>query len=244
MEKSKVIMVVVCVAAILFALTIGLMISMFEESKEDIIDDVLIEYEDNKYVEQKEDEIRERKYKNIGENVYYTDSLIELKGKDRESVLNTYEVISDYLNEYSRFGVKIYIDNFNYIDDEMVFITYQMIDDIILKDDIIHITVNSNNIVEETSIQNFLFKNEGIISKTGLLDVNEVINTAEEIAINNREYMIDYYDPRMITGEIYLEYKDKIGIYYRAIMNNGSYIDIDAVTGEVLKTYFFNGVYY
>ena len=113
MEKSKVIMVVVCVAAILFALTIGLMISMFEESKEDIIDDVLIEYEDNKYVEQKEDEIRERKYKNIGENVYYTDCLIELKGKDRESVLNTYEVISDYLNEYSRFGVKIYIDTKN-----------------------------------------------------------------------------------------------------------------------------------
>ena len=170
--------------------------------------------------------------------------MIEIKGKDRESVLNIYQVISDYLNDYSEYGVKIYIENFNYYKDQMLIIAYQMIDGVIISDNTIHITVDRNNNIEEEKIKNLLLKNESILDNVNILDVNEVISTVEQLAIENKDKMFSVDSQEAIFGEIYLEYEENIGLYYKSIMNNGSYIEVDAITGEVLKTNFFDGTVY
>ena len=175
----------------------------------------------NRYERPEKDKIYERDYSNIGENVYYTDTVIEIKGKDRESVLNTYEVISDYLNDYSEYGEKIYIENFNYYKDQMLIIAYQMIDGVIISDNTIHITVDRNNNIEEEKIKNLLLKNESILDNVNILDVNEVISTVEQLAIENKDKMFSVDSQEAIFGEIYLEYEEDIGLYYKSIMNNG-----------------------
>lgn len=244
MEKVKIVIIFICIATISFVFAIKEMISEFEKVADYKVNELEKKIEDNRYVKPEKDKIYERDYSNIGENVYYTDTVIEIKGKDRESVLNIYQVISDYLNDYSEYGVKIYIENFNYYKDQMLIIAYQMIDGVIISDNTIHITVDRNNNIEEEKIKNLLLKNESILDNVNILDVNEVISTVEQLAIENKDKMFSVDSQEAIFGEIYLEYEENIGLYYKSIMNNGSYIEVDAITGEVLKTNFFDGTVY
>ena len=44
------------------------------------------------------DNIQERNYKKVGNNLYYEDNLIQTKGReDKETILNYYKIISDYM---------------------------------------------------------------------------------------------------------------------------------------------------
>ena len=77
----------------------------------------------------------------------------------------------------------------------------------------------------------------------GLTIISIIITLISRIFITssyNKYLKID--NERKIKGEYYLEY-DEGKIYYVFLVNNGSYIKIEANNGEVIATYYFNGIY-
>lgn len=54
--------------------------------------------------------------------------------------------------------------------------------------------------------------------------------------------MLNVSNTNVINGEIYLAYDKINGIYYKVVLNNDSYIKINAMTGNVIDTHFFNGI--
>lgn len=180
--------------------------------------------------------IEEREYKKIGDNLYYTDELIESKGRDKEVVLDYYQIISDYIKE--NFDIDVYISNLNYYVDEMYFNGYQMINEIIIEDVYFTMIVQSDK-VSDIYFSRYESINENI-DENDLISIEKMKETASNLAKENAYLMFT----NSINGEYYLEYDKTNGIYYNVNLNNGSYIKINAKTGNVIDTYFFDGVYY
>lgn len=188
--------------------------------------------------------IKERTYKSIGDNLYYTDELLDTKShNDEGKILNYYNLISNYLEkEYP--NVSIYISNFNYGNlgyYDMIFNGYQVVDGVILENIFFSLTIDNNEISEEIyfNYPALTFINQSI-DLTNIISVNEVIENASNLAKKNINKMGEIEE---IKGEYHLEY-DGEALYYMFMLNHGSYIKIDAKTNNVIDTYFFDGIYY
>lgn len=186
--------------------------------------------------------IKEREYKKIGDNLYYIDELIENKGLNKNEVLNYYQIISNYIKE--NFDCDIYISNLNYDVNELYFNGYQIIDGIIIVDTFFTITIQNNKISDFYSVNGYNFINESTVATNGLLSVADIKEKASKLAIENADIMLEVSNINVINGEIYLEYDKVNGLYYKVALNNGSYIKINAMAGNVFDTYFFNGIIY
>lgn len=186
--------------------------------------------------------IKEREYKKIGDNLYYTDELIEYKGRDKDTVLGYYQIISNYIKE--NLSCDIYISNLNYDVNEMYFNGYQMIDEVIILDTFFTITIQNNKVLDFYSVNGYNFMNEGVVDTSGLLSVEDIKETASRLAKENADKMLEALNSNVINGEIYLEYDKVNDLYYKVGLNNGSYIKINAKTGNIIDTDFFNGIYF
>ena len=184
--------------------------------------------------------IIEREYKKIGDNLYYLDELIENKGRDKNEVLNFYQIISNYIKE--NFACDIYISNLNYDVNEMYFNGYQMIDGVIIVDTFFTITIQNNKVSGFYSVNGYNFMDESAVDTNELLSIAEIKETASKLATENADIMLETSNTNVINGEIYLEYDKVNGIYYKVVLNNDSYIKINAMTGNIIDTHFFNGI--
>lgn len=182
--------------------------------------------------------IEQRKYNKIGDNLYYTNELIENKGIDEESILKYYQIISDFVKE--NFDCDIYISNLNYDVGKMYFNGYQMINEIIIEDVYFTITIQDNN-VQSIDFLRDQFINEDI-EKNNLLSVEEMNETASNVARENADAMLNSSNIDDINGEGYFKYDETDGVYYNVDLNHGSYIKINPKKGNVIHTYFFNGI--
>ena len=184
--------------------------------------------------------IIEREYKKIGDNLYYLDELIENKGRDKNDVLNFYQIISNYIKE--NFACDIYISNLNYDVNEMYFNGYQMIDGVIIVDTFFTITIQNNKVSGFYSVNGYNFMDESAVDTNELLSIAEIKETASKLATENADIMLETSNTNVINGEIYLEYDKENGLYYKVVLNNDSYIKINAMTGNIIDTHFFNGI--
>lgn len=184
--------------------------------------------------------IIEREYKKIGDNLYYLDELIENKGRDKNEVLNFYQIISNYIKE--NFACDIYISNLNYDVNEMYFNGYQMIDGVIIVDTFFTITIQNNKVSGFYSVNGYNFMDESAVDTNELLSIAEIKETASKLATENADIMLETSNTNVINGEIYLEYDKENGLYYKVVLNNDSYIKINAMTGNIIDTHFFNGI--
>ena len=182
--------------------------------------------------------IEQRKYNKIGDNLYYTNELIENKGRDEESILKYYQIISDFVKE--NFDCDIYISNLNYDVGKMYFNGYQMINEIIIEDVYFTITIQDND-VQSIDFLRDQFINEDI-ERNDLGSVAEMNETASNVARENADAMLTSSNIDTIIGEGYFKYDETDGVYYNVDLNHGSYIKINPKKGNVIDTYFFNGI--
>ena len=194
-------------------------------------------------------EIRDKKYKKINNNLYYEDELIATKGRNnKESILKYYEMISNYMaNKFPDIDFFIYNINFYDLDNKIYFNGYQLINMVLIENSNFTLSITDNNINEDVFLGNHYFINRDIDTKN-IIDSNEAKQKALDLAKKNSDKMFskmdsDLYDSKKIEGECYLAYDQENNLCYKVVMNNGSYVSINARNGEVIKTYFFNGMY-
>ena len=208
---------------------------------------------DNKLYYEKEDNndtkdksnVYERNYKIIGNNLYYDNELIEEKGREEKDILNKYKIISEYFNKQYT-NINIYISNLNYgiEDGEITFNAYQIINRVIIRD--VHFTIymkdNEIRDIYFVDTSEFFYEN---IETENLISIEEIKKKALNLANENVDKIFASYERnKEIKGEYYLEYNIEDNLYYNFILNNYSTIKIDAITGDILYSYFFNGIYY
>lgn len=190
-------------------------------------------------------DIKERKYNIIGDNLYYADKLITQKSKtdDSKIILNYYKSISNYMKQKHP-GVKVYITNFNYDTlnkekEAMFFNGYQIINNVIIEKVFFTIYME-NGIVKENFSSNLnSFINRNIDTKN-LISINLVKEKVSDIITKNFAKMgVSIKN----EWEYYLIYSNE-SLCYKFDLSNGSYIIIDAETGEIKKEYFFDGIIY
>lgn len=182
--------------------------------------------------------IGQRQYNKIGNNLYYTNELIENKGRDEESILKYYQIISDYIKE--NFDCDIYISNLNYDVAKMYFNGYQMINEIIIEDVYFTITIQDNNVPSIYFLRNQFIHED--IEKNDSVSVEEMNEIASNVARENADAIFTFSNIDAINGEGYFEYNKTDGVYYNVDLNHGSYIKINPKKGNVIYTYFFNGI--
>ena len=182
-------------------------------------------------------DIKERKYNKINNNLYYDDELIEAKGQeDKETILNYYRVISNYLeNNFPNIEVYIYNLNYDSLTNSIWFKGYQIINMVIVEGSHFTMAIKNNDIISE-EISNYI---NIPIDTTNVISINEVKQKAIDLSKGKDIGPKD----SIIPGEWYFVY-DGNNLCYKVIINYWSYVKINAVTGETLGTYFFNGIYY
>lgn len=198
--------------------------------------------------------IQEREYHKISNNLYYTDDLIENKGhEDKEKILDYYKTISNYLDKKYP-TLSFYITNFNYDtlnkdNNGIVFNVYQIIDMAIIDKTMFSIDMENGKVIEYdysdlgfADSDNFIFSN---LKATNNVNIDDAKEKALDLAQQHAdEIFTSNSSSRVIKGECYLKYNDENKFYYTVILNNGSYVNIDTITGNVIGSYFFNGIYY
>ena len=187
----------------------------------------------------------------IGGNLYYTNELIQEKSHNRKAViLKYYRTISDYLKtKYP--SLSFCITNLNYasFDDEydtIIFVLNQLMDGAIIDQAIFSLNIENGKIVEyddDDSNSNFFILEPD--KAVNLMDANQAINTAIALFQSNADQIFTSIDTsRTRSGECYLKY-DGEKFYYTIVLNGGgSFVNVDAVTGEVIESFFFNGIFY
>lgn len=179
----------------------------------------------------------EEKYKKINDNLYYSDELISFKEESEKTMLKRYELLSQYLDKNYHKNI-FYIENFN-IDtleeDTYIFILYQMIDNAIATDTYVGLDIVSNE-VKEFKINN-LHNTKELKAKINI-SKKELRKKAMSLA---KKHSKEMDTTRLnINGKYHLEYTKEKGFYYKVILNNGSYIQIDT-NGNIIDEYYFNG---
>ncbi len=186
--------------------------------------------------------IQERKYNKVLNNLYYTDELIENKGKEnKEEILSYYETIANYLEETYP-SITFYIGNFNYdtLNNNMIFMVYQMLDMAIVNKTNFSICIENGSIKEEASSVPVNLLDNGL-EASKRIDINDIKKTALDLAKQNVKKIFTNGSSKTIKGEYYLEY-DNNKFYYKVLLNNGSYVKVDVNTGKVIDSYFSNGI--
>ena len=184
--------------------------------------------------------IKEKEYKEIGNNLYYTDELIQYKEKNKDDVLHCYQIISEYFKE--NFSVDIYINNLNYLGEEIYFYGEQMVNKVLIDNTSFRITIQNNEITDFIWLKGNNFISEMTVDTNDILNAENIKKTAYNLAKQNQRIMLKFSDSNVINGQIYLRYNQTNQLYYETILINGSYIKINAKTGIIIDKFFHDGI--
>lgn len=192
------------------------------------------------------DDIQEVKYNKLNNNLYYTDYLIESKGKDdKEIILEYYEIISNYLSiqfpSLSFCITNLNYDTLNGQNNEITFNLYQLVDMAVIDETMFSLKIKDGKIIEYYDIEASNFIQNSTIGKTSI-SINDSKEIALDLAKENYDKMFANNDKsRKITGTVYLRYNKQDNFYYYISLNS-SYVKISAATGKIIDSYFFNGL--
>lgn len=188
-------------------------------------------------------------YKLVTNNLYYTDRLLENKFEDKNTIYEYCKILSGYLNEkYPEvsFYVKDFVHDKTDIENNSIyFYVEQLIDGkVIVSNTGFYLNMKDRKINElddhltSECEENFVYDN---ISTDTNLTIKDVRKTGLELAKKHtNEIFYAGERIRILEGECILEYNPQNKLFYRVVLNHGSYINIDAKTGEVIDSKFYN----
>ena len=210
---------------------------------------LLVKFISNKIVIADVSNIEERQYNQFSHNLYYTMDLLR-GNEDKETILKYCKTISEYLSKKYP-SVTFYAERYNSfnLDSETVvtnFYIYQLIDMAVFYNSGFTLEIKNGEVdSDEDFSSDFNFVSEDLQE-----NINIDINRAKEIGINlakehsNEIFSGNNSGVKCLVGSCFLEYDSKNKFYYTVKLNNGSYVKIDAKTGNVIDTYFFDGIIY
>ena len=87
------------------------------------------------------------------------------------------------------------------------------------------------------------YKDVTLPQKGTLMDAKDFYDDVFDLARNHKSEMFIKGAERPISGEYYIKVSLDGTVYFDFIINYNSAVWIDAYTGEIIHTYFFNGLY-
>ena len=190
---------------------------------------------------------KEEKYKQINDNLYYTDELIKFKKENKKEILGYYKQLSNYLSEHYP-NEKFFMDNLNqspFDEGGYIFIMYQMIDNALATDTYLGLDIVSGEVIEDSDSEysmNHIHRNKENVKANIKVTKKELKEKAFALAKTKENSSKMAGNVNNIKGTYRLEYSEEKGFYYRITLNKTSYVYID-VNGKVIDSYFFNGIY-
>ena len=109
---------------------------------------------------------------------------------------------------------------------------------IVIEDASFTLAIKNNKISEDIFFGNHIFINT-TIDTSNIINVNDAKQKAFDLAKENKEA----FRSMPVLGECYLVYDENDKLCYKVNMNY-SCVKINAITGEVVDSYFFDGIYY
>ena len=194
--------------------------------------------------------IEPTQYQSIGGSLYYTEELLHQKARDgdEDRILRCMKTICDYFSQH--YDYDILISNFNYdSENNLVFNGYAMVNGVKINDVFFSVDMYGMEMDEEIYFQRNDFINPDKIQLDDIISPSQMLEIAVPLAEAHKDEMIDGFSPERdvpIEGNYWLEYNSENGlVYHIGLGTNGwhdSYILIDAHTGEVKDSYFWDGV--
>ena len=176
----------------------------------------------------------------INENLFYSKAEIEqIPDEDTDRILTHLKYISKYMNKNYP-GINVYISSAGYSEDKMYFNGYQMINRALIEDTGFVITYDKEK--EKILDINFLTNKFGDkdIDTTKVIKYDEVKEIVDRTCEENNDKLKSFDGASEITSTTNLMYTIDNKLIYKSNFSNGSYINIDANTGEVLEVNFQN----
>lgn len=229
MKKKKALIICIVLIAV-----IGFMLYIFSRNTDDVLPIEIGSF-------------KEEKYKQINDNIYYTDDLIKFKKENKKEILSYYKQLSNYLEEHYP-NEKFFINNLNqspFDEGGYIFLMRQMIDNAIATDTYLELDIVSGKVVEDTDPEynmNHIHRNKENLKADIKITKKELKEKAIALAKKKENSSKMAGNINSIKGSYRLEYTEEKDFYYHIILNETSYVDID-VNGEVIESYFFNGMY-
>ncbi len=188
-------------------------------------------------------------YQSMGGSLYYTEELLHQKARDvdEDRILRCMKTICDYFSQH--YDYDILIANFNYdSENNLVFNGYGMVNGVKINDIFFSVDMNDMEMDEDIYFQRNDF-NHDKIQLDDIISPSAMLGIALPFAEEHKDEMIDSFSSEKdipIEGIYFLEYNSENGlVYHVGLGTNGwydSYILIDANTGEVKDSYFWDGV--
>lgn len=179
--------------------------------------------------------------------IYYDNERIAEKNHDAADLQKDMQCINDYINTIFDSNISLIITDINYDIDSTFYNAYFLFNDNIIIDqprisfELKHNTVvlcdyDPENINSDcTALENMEF-----------YDAEQARIHAAMIAIEHRDEILGRSDQKSSLQGTYcmIYHENNNSAVYHFTLNNGSYIEINASSGEIEDTYFFNGIYY
>ena len=229
MKKKKTLIICIVLIAV-----IGFILYIFSRNTDDVLPIEIGSF-------------KEEKYKQINDNIYYTDDLIKFKKENKKEILSYYKQLSNYLEEHYP-NEKFIINNLNqspFDEGGYIFLMRQMIDNAIATDTYLELDIVSGKVVEDTDPEynmNHIHRNKENLKADIKITKKELKEKAIALIKSKENSSKKAGSVSIIIGTYCLNYSSENGFYYHIILNKTWYIDID-VNGEVISCYFFNGWY-
>jgi len=189
-------------------------------------------------------------YQSIGGSLYYTEELLHQKARDgdEDRILRCMKTICDYFSQH--YDYDILIANFNYdSENNLVFNGYAMVNGVKINDVFFSVDMYGMEMDEEIYFQRNDFINPDKIQLDDIISPSQMLEIAVPLAEEHKEEMIDRFSSEKnvpIDGIYFLEYDSENGLVYHIGLGthgwHDSFIVIDAHTGEVKDSYFWDGV--
>ncbi|HAJ97894.1 MAG TPA: hypothetical protein DCO72_09185 [Ruminococcus sp.] len=189
-------------------------------------------------------------YQSMGGSLYYTETLIQEKARDgdEDRILRCMKTICDYFSQH--YDYDILIANFNYdSENNLVFNGYAMVNGVKINDVFFSVDMYGMEMDEDIYFQRNDFINPDKIQLDNIISQSQMLEIALPLAEAHKDEIIDRFSSEKnvpIEGNYRMEYDSENGlVYHIRLGTNGrhnSYIVIDAHTGEVKDSLFFDGV--
>lgn len=180
----------------------------------------------------------------VGGNIHYHDSLLEYKTPPQllEETMKRLELLSSYLKETNP-EVELIVDNINYLEDTIMFNCYQYYDGVTISSVYDVYEVDENGVRADMLWQGTVYINNGIIEDRDILNIEDFYDLAIAKFTENKGKIVPhepFTELPISANTVYME-----GTYFFYFTSvNGSYIKVDASTGELVDEYYFDGIYY
>ena len=177
-------------------------------------------------------------FEKVGNHTYYRSDIFKadtMEEYKKENILPLIEEADKSLDE------DVLLTNFNIsiASGNMRLYGFLMSDGIIYQEVNLYADKDNNSVY----VWSEEYKDVTLPQKGTLMDAKDFYDDVFDLARNHKSEMFIKGTEQPISGEYYIKGNLDGTVYYDFIINYNSAVWIDAYTGEIIHTYFFNGLY-